>query len=375
MINQNALESLAQRARHALEANLLQTEEASKHTLVLPFLQSLGYDPFDPETVVPEYTADFGIKAGEKVDYAIIQDGDLSNPILLIECKKVGDSLDRARASQLARYFTQTPAKIGILTNGIEYHCYSDLDAENVMDEIPFVSLSILELDPQDVRILNYLSKGAFDVEEARTAASNLRYTNGMKAEFASLYTSPDEEFVRLMAGRVFGGRLTANRMEHFTNLTKLAFQGFVNDRLNSTLQRASDIANEPPTVDDDTAEAGPETEPESADSRDVVTTAEEIAAYETVQTLLADMVEPERIVMRDTKSYCNILLDDNNRKIIVRLYFNSKAAKHLGWVYGSDIERDAISDVNELAQYADKMRERVAKFEAGATNITLRET
>lgn len=72
MINQNALESLAQRARHALEADLLQTEEAAKHTLVLPFLQALGYDPFDPETVVPEYTADFGIRAGEKVDYAII---------------------------------------------------------------------------------------------------------------------------------------------------------------------------------------------------------------------------------------------------------------------------------------------------------------
>ena len=78
------------------------------------------------------------------MDYAIIQDGDLGDPMLLIECKKVGDTLDRERASQLARYFTQTPARIGILTNGIEYKCYSDLDAENVMDETPFVSLKHL---------------------------------------------------------------------------------------------------------------------------------------------------------------------------------------------------------------------------------------
>lgn len=371
MINQNALESLAQRARHALEADLLQTEEAAKHTLVLPFLQVLGYDPFDPETVVPEYTADFGIRAGEKVDYAIIQDGDLNNPILLIECKKVGDPLDRERASQLARYFTQTSARIGILTNGVEYKCYSDLDADNVMDETPFVSLSILELDSRDIAMLNHLAKGTFDVDEARTAASNLRYTDGMKAEFARLYTNPDEEFVRLMAGRVFNGRLTAARMGHFTDLTKVAFQSFVNDRLNSTLQRASDIANEPVLDDDDDT-----TEPEGEERRDVITTAEEIEAYEMVQTLLADMIEPERIVMRDTKSYCNILLDDNNRKIIARLYFNRKAAKHLGWVYGlNDTERDEISDVNDLAQFTDKMRERVAKFEAGATNTTLRGT
>ena len=219
--------------------------------------------------------------------------------------------------------------------------------------------------------MLNYLAKGTFDVDEARTAASNLRYTNGMKTEFAKLYTNPDEEFVRLMAGRVFNGRLTAARMEHFTDLTKVAFQSFVNDRLNSTLQRASDIANESVLDDDDET-----TEPEAEERRDVITTAEEIEAYEMVQTLLADMIEPERIVMRDTKSYCNILLDNNNRKIIARLYFNRKASKHLGWVYGlNDTERDAINNVNDLAQFADKMRERVAKFEAGATNMTLRAT
>ncbi len=375
MINQNALDALAQRARHALEADLLQTEEAAKHTLVLPFLQALGYDPFDPETVVPEYTADFGIKAGEKVDYAIIQDGDLSKPTLLIECKKVGDSLDRARASQLARYFTQTPARIGILTNGVDYHCYSDLDADNIMDETPFLSLSILDLDARDITMLNHLAKGSFDIDEARTAASNLRYTNGMKAEFAKLYTNPDEEFVRLMARRVFNGVLTAGRVEHFTGLTKVAFQSFVNDRLNSTLQRASDIANEP-MLDVEIDETEPEGDPDGIENKGVITTAEEVEAYELVQTLLADMVEPERIVMRDTKSYCNILLDDNRNKIIVRLHFNRQTAKQLRWVYGyHDREQDSISDVNDLAQYADKMRERVAKFEAGATNVTLRTT
>ena len=61
-----------------------QTEEATKTAFIMPFLQTLGYDVFDPTEVVPEYTCDLGIKKGEKIDYAIHKDG---QPIILIECK------------------------------------------------------------------------------------------------------------------------------------------------------------------------------------------------------------------------------------------------------------------------------------------------
>lgn len=46
----------------------LETEEATKTSLIMPFFQALGYDVFNPLEFVPEYTADVGIKKGEKVD-------------------------------------------------------------------------------------------------------------------------------------------------------------------------------------------------------------------------------------------------------------------------------------------------------------------
>ena len=123
MVTSNALHALAERAR-SIDINTLQTEEAAKTSLVLPFIQALGYDIFDPAEVVPEFTADHGLKQGEKVDYAVISAG---KPAFIFECKKANDTLDINRASQLSRYFTQTDARIAILTGGVLYKFYSDL--------------------------------------------------------------------------------------------------------------------------------------------------------------------------------------------------------------------------------------------------------
>ncbi|RJP35803.1 MAG: hypothetical protein C4547_08835 [Phycisphaerales bacterium] len=103
----------------------LSTEEATKTALVMPFIGALGYNVFDPMEVMPEFTADVGMKKGEKVDYAILRNG---QPIILFECKWSGCNLDEQRASQLYRYFSVTPARLGVLTNGVEYRFYSDLD-------------------------------------------------------------------------------------------------------------------------------------------------------------------------------------------------------------------------------------------------------
>src|SRR5215207_4868836 len=99
------------------------TEEATKNAFIMPFIQMMGYDVFNPLEVVPEFIADIGIKKGEKVDYAIIKDG---NPIVLIECKHWSADLN-PHNSQLFRYFHTTSAKFGILTNGIVYRWYTDL--------------------------------------------------------------------------------------------------------------------------------------------------------------------------------------------------------------------------------------------------------
>jgi len=122
----------------------LETEEATKNALIMPFIQALGYDIFNPQEVVPEFVADVGTKKGEKVDYAIKQNGDV---IILIECKQANANLNEANTNQLYRYFTTTKARIAILTNGVIYRFYSDLEEPNKMDQKPF-----LELDMTNIR-------------------------------------------------------------------------------------------------------------------------------------------------------------------------------------------------------------------------------
>ena len=117
------LKNFSNRIEH-LKGNI-QTEEATKTSIILPFFQLLGYDVFNPLEFVPEYTADVGIKKGEKVDYAIMINNE---PLILIEAKPINTELSVKHMSQLIRYFSVTKAKFGILTNGIIYQFYSDHD-------------------------------------------------------------------------------------------------------------------------------------------------------------------------------------------------------------------------------------------------------
>ena len=98
------LKQFAKRAESLKDT--VETEEATKTALIMPFFSMLGYDVFNPQEFVPEFTADVGIKKGEKVDYAIVKDG---SPVILVECKASSESLDK-HDSQLFRYFGTTTA-------------------------------------------------------------------------------------------------------------------------------------------------------------------------------------------------------------------------------------------------------------------------
>ena len=124
----DAVQSIAERIKK--NQQFIQTEEATKTAFIMPFLQLLGYDVFNPTEVVPEFTADVGIKEGEKVDYAIVLNG---QPEILIECKMCGHELNAANENQLLRYFHASKAKFGILTNGVVYKFYTDLAEPNKM--------------------------------------------------------------------------------------------------------------------------------------------------------------------------------------------------------------------------------------------------
>lgn len=128
----------------------LPTEEATKNALIMPFIAALGYDVFNPLEVLPEMSCDIGKKKGEKIDYAIIANNE---PVILIECKHWAQNLN-LHETQLLRYFTVSKAKFGVLTNGIIYRFYTDLEETNKMDEKPFLEINLTDLRPTQIEEL-----------------------------------------------------------------------------------------------------------------------------------------------------------------------------------------------------------------------------
>ena len=330
----------------------LETEEATKTALVLPFLEMMGYSIFDPTEVVPEFTADVGTKKGEKVDYALMQAG---KPIVVIEVKKYGSNLSQVEMSQLLRYFTVTDAHFGVLTDGIVYRFFSDLDQPNVMDPTPFFQFNMLDFTDNEVEELKRFTKSAFDLEETLEAAATLKYTKGIKQVLARQLNNPDDEFTRLLARQVYSKLLTKPVMERFTEVVKQAFREFINDRINATLKTA--LARET-TEEEPEPELEEEMQQPVVDSVGIVTTAEELAGFEIVKDILKGTVDLERVFLRDTKSYCGILLDNNNRKSLCRLRFNRESAKRLG-IFDEERREHThnIDSLDEIRDYADQIR------------------
>ncbi|HUT95120.1 MAG TPA: type I restriction endonuclease [Thermoguttaceae bacterium] len=347
-------------ARKAKQIELLQTEEATKNALVLPFITALGYNVFDPMEVVPEYTADVGTKKGEKVDYAIMRDG---KPIMLFECKCVHTDLDKEHGSQLYRYFSVTDARFGVLTNGVIYKFFSDLEEPNKMDSRPFLEFNLFDFSEQVVEQLKKFAKDSFDLENILSTASDLKYTKGIKLILAEESANPSEQFVRILAGRVYCGHKTQAVMDQFTEITKRAFHEFVSERVTERLKSAleepgSQLPERPP--------GGESGEVEVAPTSKIVTTQEEIEGFYIVKSILREVVEPKRVFMRDTIRYCGILLDDTNRKPICRLWLNSPENKCLGLFDENKEEtKHPIEDVNDIYKFADELRKRVLLYES----------
>ena len=347
------LAALAQRAPNLVDH--LATEEATKNALVMPFIAALGYDVFNPQEVVPELNADVGVKKGEKVDYAIKQDGEV---IILIECKTAGVNLSEANMSQLFRYFTVTKARIAILTNGIHYRFYSDLEEPNKMDARPFLELDVLDIRDHHVAEVKRLAKGSFDLDRMLDAASELKYLRELHRVLAEQFEDPDPDLVRFLYLKVNpDGRFVASVREQFSQLVPKAFQQFISERVSTRLRSA--LAQE----DVVTGRAAPEStavvEPEAEMVEDdgVETTEEEMEGFHIVKAIVREVVAPERIAHRDTKSYMGILLDDNNRKPICRLRFNW-TQKYIG-VFDADKNetKHELGSLNDIYRFADQLK------------------
>ena len=338
----------------------IQTEEATKAAFVLPFIGLLGYDVFDPLEVVPEYVADVGIKKGEKVDYAILQDG---KPAMLLECKSCHADLDDTHASQLFRYFTSTEARIGVLTNGVVYRFYSDLESRNQMDSRPFLEFNMLDIRESLLGELRKMTKPHFDLDEILSAANDLKYTAEIKRFLNDQLAEPSEDLVRLLASRVYPGLKTQSVINQFVSITRYAFQQFLSDHITQRLRSA--LGNEGASVImTGTIEEQIASGSEVAGDGGIETTSEELEGYYLIKAMLRDVVRPQRFFYRDTVEYINILLDNNIRKTVCRLYLNRKQ-KYLG-LYDEEgkVRRHPIEGIDDLFKFAEQLKAAVGRFD-----------
>jgi len=336
------------------QKDVIDTEEATKNAFVMPFIHNiLGYDVFDPTEVKPEFICDVGTKKGEKIDYAIIKDGEIQ---VLIECKKIGDPLNINHASQLFRYFHVTNARISILTNGQVYQFFTDLDAPNKMDEKPFLEFDLLNIEDNLIPELKKLTKSAFDIDSIISAAGELKYVSQIKKVLSSQLNNPEEDFVKFFASRVYDGMLTPKVKETFAVLTKKATTQFITDQVNERLKSAISSTTEKP--------GEPQERPADANQEnEIITTEEELEGFYIVKGIIRTIIDPTRISQRDTKSYFGILIDDNNRKPVCRLHFN-RAQKYIGIIDSEKNEvRHPISSIDDIYNYTEQLKETVGSY------------
>ncbi|SNZ07697.1 hypothetical protein SAMN06265182_0972 [Persephonella hydrogeniphila] len=328
----------------------VQTEEATKHSFVMPFLNALGYDVFDPTVVVPEFTADIGKKKKEKVDYAILQDG---KPIILIEVKNHKEELDNHH-NQLVRYFTVTDAKFGILTNGIEYRFFSDLDEKNKMDKKPFLIIDLENLKDKDIKELEKFAKENLDIDNILSMANKQRYIREIQEIFKKEINNPSDEFVRFFASKILNRKLTKNIIDDFRGYIKSAFSDLIYELAAEKINALKE--NLKVQIEEEQVE-----EPKPED--EIVTTEEELEGFYIVKSILAEETDAKNITPKDTKSYFGILFKNNTRKWICRLYFNTKN-KYIGLHLNEKEEtKIPIERIEDIYNYKKELKEIVKRY------------
>jgi hypothetical protein len=334
------------------------TEEATKNAFIMPFIQCLGYDIFNPMEVVPEFIADIGIKKGEKVDYAILRD---DKPIILVECKHWSADLN-PHNSQLFRYFHTTSAKFGILTNGIMFRFYTDLLQTNKMDDKPFFEFKIDDIREAHIEKLKEFHKDFFNLESILNTATELKFMSEIRNMLLKEISEPSDEFTRYFAKAVYNSIVTPKVLEQFRNLVKKSFHQYINDAINERLKSA--MATDQQKSDELKKEELTTTDIENK----IQTTAEEMEAFYIVRAIACSKVKVNRIVNRDQQSYFGILLDDNNRKPICRLHFNTKK-KLVTFFDNQKEEKVEIENNNQLYEFSSRIINVIDQYEKKGTS------
>lgn len=352
---------LAKRANVARQT--AQSEEATKNAAILPFLRMLGFDVFDIRQVVPEYTADVGVKKGEKVDYALKINNQLT---MLVEAKPVSLDLSDAQYNQLYRYFSVTNARIGLLTNGRQYQFFSDIDEPNRMDRLPFFVFDVESFDDADVRELTKFHRETFDLDAILSTAATLKYTHAAARYLSDQMREPDEDFVKLVGRQIYDGNMTKSVVEQLRGPVRSAFEQIIRDRIQERIQAAfqSEGSEQQATSGQTERDEASGYEDAEEDS-EIVTTEEEWQGFYIVRAIAADVIEDvERVAIRDQKSYCAIHFDDNNRQPICRLRFNSPRVKYLGIFDQNKKEtKHKIEKPTDIYKHREEIQETIKQY------------
>lgn len=325
-------------------------EEQTKMAFIAPFLNLLGYDVFDPSVVVPEFTADIGTKKGEKVDYAIMSNG---KPLILIEAKSIQENLDNHN-NQLVRYFNVTEAKFAILTNGIEYRFFSDLDEKNKMDSTPFMMINLLNLKERNKKDLERFSRDQIDLDSILNMANRKKYTTGIKSVFREEIENPSEDFVKFFISKITSKRATQGLIQEFkdyirTSLKEIVFD-MANEKINSIKMELQ--AQNQASIEQNTIATIQEVES---------VTEEENEAYFIVKAILSEILSPTRLDYQDGSNYISIMCDSSRKKWICRLYFKT-SNKYIAFNDGID-ERIKFDKLEDIYSFREKLLEVAQKF------------
>lgn len=326
----------------------IHTEETTKISLILPFIQLLGYDITDPSEVQAEYTADIGVKKNEKIDLTILMNG---IPEILIECKPVNTILTHNQISQLYRYFNVTKAKFGILTNGDNYKIYTDIFEPNMMDEKPFLDITLSKINDDQIKELSKFTKSNYDFTKIREKVNLLKYKTDIKNQIISEMENPSEDFIKSIVKPIYSKPLKKTMRIKFSKMITETFNEVINEkvekRLGDALNNYKLIENSLEQYQDDKGQY----------------TLIEIEAYNIIKVILEDTIDVDRLFLRKRQTYTSIILDNNGYYPIIRLYLNKKTLKIGLFDSFKRIKNNmrvcediTIEDINDLFNYKDRL-------------------
>jgi len=286
------VKKLAERISNLKE--LILTEEATKNAFIMPFIQMLGYDVFNPLEVVPEMDCDL-TNRGDKIDYAINIEGNIS---ILIECKHWKQNLN-VHETQLKKYFAASSARFAILTNGIDYNFYTDVDKANIMDDKPFFTINMLRLKDNDIQYLEKFCKSNYNDNNIIHTASCLKTKAQINDIVSRELRNPSAEFVRYFV-REINGMSNQKLIDIYSPLVMESINSFMSSKFN-TIDNGIEVDKQQENTDETISD-------------------EKLKSFEMVSEILHKSLEPVEIYYKDYKSYFVIRYKYSDWRWICRL-------------------------------------------------------